>query len=124
MDVQAMIVSNHLLNCVTVTVYISFIHLNSNSRMADWKLLSFYTASSGPAQRLDIRDDRVRAGGALSLNQDVSTPAPQEIFCTGNNTSSCVDFMNQVRVDNGTGLMQERMLLLLMLLFMNYVNYN
>ena len=63
--------------------------------MADWKLLSFYTASSGSAHRLDSREDGFSSSGAP--NQDVSMTPSQEIFCTGNNISSCVGFLNQVR---------------------------
>jgi len=64
--------------------------------MADWKLLSFYTASSGSAHRLDARDDGFSANGVS--NQDVSMPPSQEIFCTGNNITSCIGFLNQVRL--------------------------
>ena len=64
-------------------------------RMADWKLLSFYTASPGTAHKLENREDGFAVSG--EFNSDVSMQTPQEIFCTGNNISACVGFLNQVR---------------------------
>ncbi|KAK7483461.1 hypothetical protein BaRGS_00025260 [Batillaria attramentaria] len=54
--------------------------------MADWTLLSFYTANTGAAHRLDSVD---------AADGDTGASASQEIFCTGNNISSCVAFLNQ-----------------------------
>ncbi|KAK7100327.1 afadin- and alpha-actinin-binding protein B-like [Littorina saxatilis] len=61
--------------------------------MADWKLLSFYTASSGPGHRVETSDDGYPAG--MSPHEHNTIAQPQEIFCTENNVSSCVSFLNQ-----------------------------
>ncbi|KAL8598571.1 hypothetical protein ACOMHN_051359 [Nucella lapillus] len=60
--------------------------------MADWKLLSFYT-SPGAAHKLETQGDGLPVSG--DCHPESPFTRPQEIFCSENNISSCVSFLNQ-----------------------------
>ena len=66
--------------------------------MADWKVLSFYTANSAPGHGMDSLADNFHSGGDLSYQAyscGVHSSVAQA-FCTGTNISSCIGYLNQV----------------------------